>query len=487
MPVSGLMGLETALRGLLAEQRALDVTSHNIANANTVGYTRQQAVLTTTTPYTDAAAGQIGTGVDVSAYTRLRDTFVDTQYRAQNAQQGAANALQDGLSQVEDALAEPSANGLNALFGKYWAAWQDVSNAPDDVATRQALVQAAKSLTDGINGLASQLGTQTAQTQQDVSLTVQQVNVLAGQIADLNGQINAAETGGGTPNDLLDRRDQLLDQLSGLAQISVTPPAAGQPDGAIKIGIGVGVGGSSNVLVDGAATVGDLVVTQGAATNDYTIGPPGVGAPQVTFGSAGGSPYAGSLGGLQHVLDLIADPTAGYRAQLDAVAQQLAADTNAQHALGIDLYGNAGGAFFAAAGGGAVDAATITVAPALLADPRLVAAGASATGIGDGSNAVAIANLRTAQPPAMSAGDLYTGLVTTVGTDSQRATQDASIAATLVSSVDARRQSVSGVSLDEEMANLVRYQRGYQAAARAFTAMDQVIDELINRTGSAGL
>lgn len=486
MAVSTQLGLETALRGLLAEQRALDVTSHNIANANTVGYTRQQAVLAPTAPYSDPA-GQVGTGVDVASYQRLRDTFVDTQYRTQSAQQGAADALHGGLSQVEDALAEPSANGLNALLGKYWAAWQDVSNAPDDIATRQALVQAAKSLTDGINGLASQLDTQTAQTQQNVALTVDQVNSLAGQIAALNAQIDAAETGGGTPNDLLDKRDQLLDQLSSLTQVSITPPASGRPDGEIKVGIGVGVGGSSNVLVDGAATTGDLVVTQGVATNDFTIGPPGVGAPQVTFGSAGGSPYAGKLGGLQHVLDVLDGPVTGYRAQLDAVAQQLASDTNTQHAKGIDLYGAPGGAFFAAAGGGAVGAATITVAAAVLADPRVVAAGASGAGLGDGSNAVAVAGLRTAKPPSLSVGDVYTGLVTTIGTDAQRATQDATIAAALVSSVDARRQSVSGVSLDEEMANLVRYQRGYQAAARAFTAMDQMIDQLINRTGSAGL
>jgi flagellar hook-associated protein 1 len=493
MPISTFLGLETALRGLLAEQRALDVTGHNVANASTIGYSRQAAVLTETPSYTDAPAGQIGTGVDVLTFQRIRDTFVDTQYRAQSSQQGAANALQDGLGQVELELGEPSDTGLNSLLSKYWAAWQDVANAPDNPATRQALVQTASTLSDAINSLATEFDTLASQNQTNVASTVSQVNALAKSIADLNAQINATETGGGTPNDLLDQRDALLDKLSQLTQISVTPPPSGSPDGAIKVAIGVAVGGSSNLIVDGDTQLGTLTDTQTAYTNTYAISTAS-GPQQVTFGDPGGIPYAGKLGGLQNVLDLLNDTT-GYRSKLDAMAQQLAADTNAIHSGGADLSGapvaSTGYAsfFVTSDGSGTVNALNLTVNPLLLADPAHVAAGSTTAGPGDGSVALAIASIRTAKPPAVSANvdDMYTSLVTTIGTDSQKATQNATVAGSLVDSLDSRRQSVSGVSLDEEMANLLKFQRGYQAAARALTAMDDMIDQLINRTGRSGL
>lgn len=492
MPVSGFVGIETALRGLLAEQQALDVTGHNIANANTVGYSRQQIVLTPTTPYSEPPAGQIGTGVEVTAYERVRNLFLDTQYRAQNAQQGAADALQDGLSQVEDAFAEPSDNGLNALLGKYWSAWQDVATSPDDPATRQSLVQTAKTLTDGINGLAGQLDTLTTQIgTQQLPLAVQQVDSIATQIARLNGQIDAAETVSGSqngvyqkPNDLLDQRDALLDQLSQLTQVSVAGPAKDAKDGEITVSIGT----EGVALVSGADPSPNALVLNPDGTFEVDDANGGL-VGTVGFGTSADSAYRGQLGGLQHLLELIGD----YRSQLDTVAQQLALQTNGAHSGGADVAGDpvAGTAyesfFVAARAGGALDAANITVNPALLADPSHVAAAAPGSGPGDNTVALRIADLPTTVPASTNVGDLYTSLVTTLGTDSQQATQTASVSKTLTDAVDSRRKSVSGVSLDEEMTNLVRFQRGYQAAARALTAMDDMLDQLINRTGKVGL
>src|SRR6266542_2968336 len=148
--ISTFLGVETALRGLLASQRALDVTGHNIANASTEGYSRQQVQLETTSPYLDAGKGLVGTGVDVTSYTRQRDQFIDIQLRAQSMQLGQSEARQDGLQQVESNLNEPSDSGISSLLQRYWSSWQDVANAPESVPARQALVQNAQTLASSI-------------------------------------------------------------------------------------------------------------------------------------------------------------------------------------------------------------------------------------------------------------------------------------------------------------------------------------------------
>src|SRR5262249_24713420 len=205
--LSTFMGLQTALRGILAQQQALDVTGHNIANPNTVGYTRKQAVLTETPAYSNPGAmpGQIGTGVEVSAYQRIRDEFIDTQLHAQTMRQGYYGALQDGLSQVETSLAEPSDNGISNLLQGFWSSWQDLSNAPENMGTRQALVQSAASLADGMRTLSSQLTTIQTQAGQNVTDTLNQINSTTASIAQLNDSIMKSKVVGDTPNDLLDQ------------------------------------------------------------------------------------------------------------------------------------------------------------------------------------------------------------------------------------------------------------------------------------------
>src|SRR4051812_62290 len=147
--VSTFFGLETTLRGLLAQQGALDVTSHNIANANTIGYSRQQAVFTSSDPLqvTDGAKlstlASLGTGVDIQSYTRVRDQFLDLQYRAQNMVLGQQNTTSDAMSQVETALQEPGTNGLSSQLAKFWSAWSDLSNNATSSGGRQALVDQA--------------------------------------------------------------------------------------------------------------------------------------------------------------------------------------------------------------------------------------------------------------------------------------------------------------------------------------------------------
>lgn len=456
MPISTFMGLQTALRGILAQQRALDTTSHNIANANTVGYTRQEAVLVATPGYTEPGlarppqAGTIGTGVDVSEYRRMRDVFIDIQLRAQMTLRGMYDAKSDGLEQVELAFAEPSDSGLSKLLGRYWAAWQDVANAPESLATRQALAQLADTLADGFRNLSSQLTTIQAQASQDMSLTFDEVTSIGARIAALNQSIQAARVAGDQPNDLYDQRDILIDRLWELGNVTVTDQANGVVD--------VSFGGATLVDDFTASTLSTLADT-----------------PSLTSGK------------LQGLVDLDTAVT-GYLTTLDSIAAQLIAQTNAQHAAGYDLGGNAGGAFFTGTG-----ASDIAVDSSILSTPALIAAADSWAGAGEpgnAGNALAIAGLRTTTIAALGGATIdtaYSQLVTTVGSDARESFRQLENTEVLSDALTNRRDSVSGVSLDEEMTNLIRFQRAFQASARALSAMDEMIDVLVNRMGRVGL
>jgi flagellar hook-associated protein 1 FlgK len=449
MSISTFFGLQTALSGILAQQRGLDVTAHNVSNANTLGYSRQEAVMVASPAFTypsintGGVPGQIGTGVDVTSYRRVRDAFVDVQLRAQTTRKGNYEAKSDGLDQVELALAEPGDTGLSSLLNRFWNAWQDVANAPENLATRQALVQAAGSLADGFRSLSSQLSTIRSQTAANVVSTLDEVNQIGQQVLALNVQIANLTGVGDAPNDLLDQRDVLLDRLAQLGNVSVT----GGPLNTIDITFG------------GAAFVTGTTSAATLAESDLT------------------SLSSGKLAGLVNLRDVLLP---GYTAQLDAIAAAVVTKTNALHHTGYDLNGIAGGDFFAASG---TTAATIAVDAALAASPARVAAAKAPGEYGDATVALQIKDIRD----DAAADVAYRQLVTKIGADSQEAQRSLANATLLADSLENRRDSISGVSLDEEMTNLMRFQRGFQASSRALSAMDEMIELLVMRTGKVGL
>ena len=457
MAISTFMGLETALRGILAQQEALDVTGHNISNANTDGYTRQTVTLTPFYPYATAGldapltGGQLGGGVDVSAISRARDQYLDTQYQA----------LSDGLQQVSQTLAEPSANGVSTLFSQFWSAWQDVANDPQSTAARQALIQKGGALADGINQLNAQLKTFQSQNADAESQLVgsgdpkSELNTDLGLIAQYNAQIKSAQAGGTQANDLLDKRDQLIDRVSQIVPVSVTQ--ASPADGTVTLTFGASV-----TLVSGTTA---YTASFDSSTGTLTSNAPGATPTAVTTGQLGGmAAYDAKL--------------AGYLTTLQGVASTLLTTVNAQQAAGDDLGGNPGAQFFVAGSGTDL----LDVSGTLTTSQ--IAAAARGGGPADGSNAILAANL---PQQAASADTQYQTLVTTVGSDAQAAQRSSDAANSLLQSISNRRLSVTGVSLDEEMTNLLRFQRGYQASARALTAMDDMVNLLVNRTGRTGL
>jgi flagellar hook-associated protein 1 FlgK len=433
MPIPTLQGLQTALSGLIANQEAIDTTGHNITNANTPGYSRQTAVMETNQPLgieamsqITGAGGQLGTGVNVDTFTRIRNLYLDAQFRTQNAKLGATSSETEELQQAQSAFDEPSESGISSQLSAFWSAWGTLATAPSSTSAREGVVSAGKQLATTLNQLSGQLSTIATQTtQQYTAITgpTGQVQDDANQIAQLNHQIKLSEQAGQSPNDLLDRRDELIDKLSELANVTVTKA----PDGTDTVTFG----DAAKPLVEGSTVTW----------------------PQALTPAAGGQ--LGALLGLSAP----GGPLASFQTGLDEVAAQLAGSVNALHTSTP---------FFTGA-----TAATIAVAvtPAEVQTSSTVAAG--------GNNvAQAIAALRGG-----AADRSYTGLVAKVGSDVQTAQDDQSTAKAVVGAIENQRQSVSGVSLDEEMTNLISFQRGYQASARTLTMMDEMLDTLINHTG----
>src|SRR5919198_6122124 len=174
MSISSFLGLQTSLRGLLAQQRALDVSAHNVANANTVGYTRQEATFGAADPLhivsgalQDGGGAFLGQGVDVTSYRRIRDSFLDLQVRAQNMALGDSSTTAEALDRVQGALGEPSDTGIDALLGKFFTAWSDLANHPESDGSKQAVESAARTLADAFNTLATDIGSAATDAQSE--------------------------------------------------------------------------------------------------------------------------------------------------------------------------------------------------------------------------------------------------------------------------------------------------------------------------------
>jgi flagellar hook-associated protein 1 len=431
MTIPAYTGLQTALRGLEANQAGIDTTGHNIANANTAGYTRQSADFTESPALTipafsnvTGAGVQLGQGVDVTTISRIRDQFLDIQYRAQNSNSSNAQTQASVLGDVQTAVDEPSSNGISAALSQFWGAWSALGNSPTSPAAQQAVVSAGQSLAQTFNAVDNQMSTvQTQAAAQFTTLTAAggQVNQYASQIAALNTQISQATQAGQSPNDLLDQRDELLDKLSGMAQISVTTQANGTDT--------VMFGDASSPLVSGAT----------------------VNWPQTITSAAGGQ--LGSLLSLSSSTGQIGT----LRSSLDGVASQVINAVNSLQPASTPFFSGTSASTIAVS----ATSSTITAS--------------SATGSGDIAQSIA----------ALSGGapdQAFSAFVGQVGNAVSSAQSSASTSAAVLSAIDNQRQSVSGVSLDEEMTNLITYQRGYEASARMMSTIDGIMDTLINKT-----
>lgn len=251
---TSFMGLEIGKRSVLMHQAALNVTGHNVANANTTGYSRQAADIVTTIPYTMPSmndgqrVGQYGTGVDIDAINRLRDSFVDGQIRSENQVYGYWKQIQDGLDKVETVVNEPSEDGLRSVMDKFWQSWQDLSANPESEAVRSVVIQRGLAMGEAFKSTYKELVDLRADINATIKIKTKDINSIATQIADLNQQILAIMSAGKQPNDLLDKRDLLVDELSGLADISVYLKENGMID--VELGDRMIVKGKDTLKLD---------------------------------------------------------------------------------------------------------------------------------------------------------------------------------------------------------------------------------------------
>jgi flagellar hook-associated protein 1 FlgK len=464
--VSALSTLNTARTALSAQQRALDVTAQNIANVNTDGYSRQRAELqsigASTVPAFFSVSNNVGGGVNADTVARIRDSFAENRALAEHATSARYTVESSAYAQIEDAFREPGDTGLQTSLTEMWSSWEDLSTATDIPAARRAVLETTATVVGSLQTTRATLDAQWAQTHEDLETLVDDVNAATAQISTLNRSIQRASQAGVATNELADKRDALVLSLAQKVGATASPGVDGMVD--------VLVGGSA--LVSGTARI-ELAVS-GATTADELAG-----APLAVVTVPGGTKVrvGGTAGGEVEVLSTIIPQ---YRDALDQTAADLAAAVNAAHATGSDAYGALGGDLLVSSDGGPVTAGNLTIA---ITDPgRLAASSVVGKVSTDGSHALAMARLGE----TAGVDSDYRQLITQLGVEASVSTRNLTIQSTITSTVDTNRQAVSGVSLDEEMTQMLTFQHGYQAAARMITAMDELLGTLINSTGLVG-
>jgi flagellar hook-associated protein 1 FlgK len=457
---STFSGISNALSSLYAQRRGLDVTAQNIANVNTEGYTRQRVTMEaesgTITPVRWATTDGIGGGVAVSDVTRLRSEFYENRGRTEHGHSSyLANQVQ-AYSGIEDVFAEPSDTALQAQLQDMWASWGDAANSPDDAAARTVLLQKSATVADSMNNAYATLGDQWSSSRAQLSAYASDVNTTASTIAQLNDTIVRAHGVDLPVNDLEDQRDV---QIMHLAELTGAT-ASKRPNGAMDVFV------AGSVLVSGTNSrpieVAGATALQDQATDTVRLRWADT-QTTVTLGGTMGS-----------VSDTMTAIIPGLVNKLDGVVANLTSTVNAQHALGFGLDGSTGLDFFSG-----TTAATISVA---ITDPNQIAISASA-GTLDGINGDLLADVGVS---GTGPDRQYQAMIADLGIQAQTTSRHADIQNNVTSQLDAQRESESGVNLDEEMTNLLTYQRAYEAASRVLTTVDSMLDQLINRTGLVG-
>ncbi|MDQ1294293.1 MAG: flagellar hook-associated protein FlgK [Actinomycetota bacterium] len=465
--MGGFSTLNTALTGLSAAQRAMDIAGQNVVNANTPGYSRQRLGLVSSGAATSATfhTGNraLFGGVEVKEITRVRDAFLEATRAAAGSRQEALTAEHAVLAGVEGLLAEPGETGLQSTLDAFYASWHDLASNPSDTASGSAVVQRGIAVTDQIRYVASNVAARWEIAHNDLSAVVDQVNRAATELANLNVQIREGGAVGRSVNELMDRRDLLTRELTEIAGATGMPTDDGQ----------------MTVHINGVSIVSGSVAQQlrvtGALELDGAVSdPPGLAWGDVPVSVDSGK-AAGVLAALRTDLPELAE-------RLDKVALALRDSVNMLHNEGFTQAGDPGGDFF-----GGTDAKTLSVIPTNGTE----LASALAAGTVDGSNAARIGDLlddRTSQNLLGSDGPsvLWRDLSSVVGVKVRSLSAAMKVQDTVLSSAEDAVQSNAGVNLDEEMTNMMLFQRAYQASARVITSVDEMLDTLINRTGTVG-
>jgi flagellar hook-associated protein 1 FlgK len=596
--MSGLFStFNVATRGMSAQQKALDVTAHNIANANTEGYSRQRATMETTTPFgmpsmnNSVGVGQLGTGVQVSSIVRIRDTFLDYQVRTENGTKGWYEGREKFLTEIESIINEPSDTGVSTLVGKMFDSFQELSKHPESSNSRTIVAQQSRALTDELNNTYNQLVMLKGNSQEVIKQTIVDVNNMLDQINLLNQQVISVKVGGNEPNDLMDKRDLLVDQLSSKFGITIDKKSFSGEN--LKTAEDGGMGNSYliksslseeirrfsyiNTIVattdvedangkihyavtynrkaDMSSEEKKVTINMELTSKEYAdidqsrvlwadsdgyaidssgdridgVDSTGTAVPAGITGSTKAAtveniklfqPEKGELKGYMSVqadIDVYID-------KLNKLAKGIALSVNAVHsgesnATKYDLMFFINSEDKTTGGETDIDAGNISINGDMLEDVMKIKVGQGANpGVSDGNRALAIAMLRDVRLDVQSIKDTTTrndllnplsgsifkmdselgvniisssiggmtvnsyfkDTVNRLGVQTQEAKRVVKNHEALLASLDESRMSISGVSLDEEMANMIQYQHAYQANAKIISTIDELLDVIIN-------
>lgn len=545
---STFSGLSTALSGLQTQQKALETTGHNIANADTEGYSRQQVVQTASSPYasvgiyTGTAVGQTGTGVEVDAIERITDQFINAQINEETQDQAYWEKMLEGLSQIESIFNEStsSESGLDDALNDFYEALQDLSSDPEDTAVRKTVQERAEMVADVFSSICENLLEYQSSLNEDISTTVDEINSLSSRIAALNEEIVSVENSGQNANDLRDKRDQLLTELNSYVDVKSSEDSQG----------------NLQITLDG-----NLLVSKDISY-DLTVESTGQNQSEVIY-SQTGKAVAVDSGSLGAVLELCDETVAAYLDDINQLAESFVEEFNEVHQAGYDLNGDSGGDFFTiedednpamgisltdavasdtskiAAGrfsgtySDNEDVATVDINdPTLLTDGYQIevteiatdeveytvtdadgnvltdADGNALTGtaeegetidlseelgiqlningigeanisftasVGNGNNALALSNIINNS----SLTDNYQSIITSIGVAGEEAESMLENQEALLEQLEEQQASVSGVSLDEELTNLIKFQQAYKACSTVVTTINEMLDYLI--------
>lgn len=470
--------LSTALSSMTAQRAALDVAGQNVANVNTLGYTRQRADMSSVSSVASASRFSsgltVGQGVTVNGVARLGDIFADARVRSSTSLAADMTARAEAYTRLESTVTEPSDKGVASQLASFWASWQDVSNNPGEAAPAQVVLEAAAILTDAISRGYTAVATQWDETRVQVDALVTEVNSAARGVAELNGAIRSVLVSGGNANELMDKRDQLTVRLSELTGATARPMA----DGTTTVSIG------GNPLVPGDTAYG--LHLAGATTMTGVDGTPGS-TPRIEWDrttagdvSLDGGRLAGMIASLGPTTPdgrggMLTEAAAAY----NSLAEKLHATVNAVHQTGATTTGATGLDFFSLKAD-TPPALGLTVA---VTDYRDLAAGEPGAGAFDGTIADKIGQIGTR---ADSPDRDWQRFVVDLGVSTQAAVRSSAVSENARATAEQFQLAQTSVDVDEETINMLAFQRAYQGAARVLTTVDEMLDTLINRTGVVG-
>lgn len=455
--------LNLGARALQANQLGVEVTGQNLANSSNAAYSRQRVTFSTSTPM-DTPLGMQGTGVNATSIQQVRDALLDGQVRDEASVSGYWNSNQSALENAQAQLGEflnisstsSATQGLSDQLNNLFSSFQGVATSPTSISARQNVIDQAQSLASGLNEASQQLSSLNNALNTSVSDNVTKANQLLSQIANLNNEIAKATASGGTANDLMDSREQALESLAGLVNISTNTNANGTVD--------VSIGGTQ--LISGSQTL-DTLQTYDSGNGQLLV--------QTT---TGGTPLTLTGGSIQGTIDARDGALKTLRDGLDTLASSLISQVNGIYSSGYDLNGGTGAAFFTG-----TDASTIAVNSSLQTDPSLLQAAGTSGAVGDNTVALALAKLGSQSIAGLGNKSFTNAFAAQVGSFGYalfNANTEVANQSSVTTMLQNQRDSVSGVSLEEEMANLITFQQAYAASSKIITTVDQMLQTVIS-------